>query len=138
MNESVRRILENSLYMTLATISEDGAPWNVPLHFAYDESYIYFKSPQGTQHGSNIQRDGRVSAVILDTNQVVKGAVYLHSFAEKLAGEDESLGNEILNERLTAPSRQWDVTEYYRFAVGRLDAAHSRGEMYYFETPSAT
>ena len=138
MNESVRRILENSVYMTLATVAEDGAPWNVPLRFAFDEDSVYFKSPEGTQHGSNIKRDGRVSAVVIDTNQAVKGAVYLHSFAEKLDGEDEALAMRTFATRFDKPSQQWGVTEYYRFAIGVLDTTRSKGEMYYFETPRAT
>lgn len=137
MNESVRRILENSIYLTLATVAEDGAPCNIPLHFAYDDSYIYFKSPEGTQHGFNIKRDGRVSAVIIDTSQSVKGAVYMHSSAEKLAGDDETLAIEVFTTRFATPPQQWDATEYYRFAIGVLDTARSRGEMYYFETQLA-
>lgn len=138
MNESVRRILENSIYMTLATVAEDGAPWNVPVRFAFDETYAYFRSPVGTKHGANIARDGRVSAVIVDTNQMVKGAVYIHSFAKKLTGEDEARAVQVFNTRFDNPPQQWDATEYYRFAIGMLDAARSRGEMYYFKTPLAT
>ncbi len=133
MNESVKNILEGSQYMTLATVSEDGSPRNVPIRFAYDEEYFYFRSPTGTVHGSNIERDGRVAAVIIDTSQSTKGAVYLHSFAKRLGGADEVKAVKTFNSRFDNPPDQWDETVYYRFGIGELDESRSVAKMYYFQ-----
>lgn len=136
MNDAVKNILENSVYCTIATVSEDGAPWNVPVRFAYDEKYLYFRSPVGTTHGKNIASDNRVSVVVVDTGQTVKGAVYIHSSAERLNGTDEAVAAEVFNRRFNYPPQQWDQTEYYRIAIGKLDESRTMGEMYYFHDRS--
>lgn len=133
MNDSVKDILEGLRYCTVATISQDGSPSSVPVHFAYDEQYIYFRSPVGTRHGLNIIRDERVSVVIFDTSQAIKGAVYVHSTATKLTGDDQAVAADMLNERFSGPARQWDAVEYFRVNIGELDAARSVAKMYYFQ-----
>lgn len=133
MNDSVKDILESSHYCTIATISQDGSPWNVPVRFAYDEQYLYFRSPEDTKHGSNIARDERISVVVFDTAQSTKGAVYIHSTAEKLSGDDETVAVRIFNDRFDKPAQQWDVTEYFRVAIGELDTTRSIASMYYFQ-----
>lgn len=134
MNESVKRILEGTIYCTIATASENGSPWNVPVRLAYDEKYIYFRSPAGTTHGSHIERDGRIAVVILDTSQAVKGAAYLHSSAQKLEGSEEADAKQVFDSRFDNPPEQWERTEYFRIEIGELDTARTTGEMYYFNT----
>jgi len=133
MNSSVKNILGSSDYCTIATTSSNGVPWNVPVRFAFDENFLYFRSPVGTTHGENIAGSGRVSVVVVDTTQTVKGAVYIHSSAEKLDGENEMMAIQEFNRRFDNPPQQWEQTEYYRIPVGELDTVQSRGEMYYFQ-----
>lgn len=136
MNESIRQILSNTQYCTIATVREDGSPWNVPVRFAHDEEYLYFRSPAGTTHGLSIERDGRVAVVVVDTNQSVKGAVYIHSFAQKLEGEEEARAVRVFNERFNNPPDQWENTEYYKVGIGEIDESRTVAAMYYFQNRS--
>lgn len=138
MKESVKRIFENSTYCVVATVCENGSPWNVPVRFAYDEAGIYFRSPAGTMHGSNIERDGRIAVVVFDTSQSVKGAVYLHSCAHKLVDSEEVDAKRVFNMRFGNPLDQWERTEYFKVEIGELDTARTIDEMYYFHTPAYT
>lgn len=132
MNESVERILSSTEYCTIATLCEDGSPWNVPVRFAYDAEYLYFRSPVGTMHGSNIQRDERVAMVVVDTNQSVKGAVCIHTFAERLSGVEEDRAKQVFDHRFNNPPGQWDKTEYFKVGIGELDESRTTYAMYYF------
>ena len=137
MGIELKEIFEGTEYCTLATVCEDASPWSVPIRFAYDDHSLYFRSPAGTTHGSNITRDSRVSIVIVDTSQSTKGAVYLHSNAEKLDDKDEQYATNVFNQRFNNPPDQWSETEYYRVAIGTLDEARTKARMYYFQTESA-
>lgn len=137
MNDNVKRILENTKYMTLATAREDGTPENVPVRFAYDDKRIYFRSPDGTSHGSNIEHNGRVALVMLDTTQAVKGAVYVRSFARRLKGMDEARAMDAFNSRFENSPIQWDKTIYFESVIGEPDEVRSVAEMYYFKNDNA-
>ena len=45
----------------LATLSEDGAPYALPVHFVYDKGLVYIHGLPKGQKLDNIARDGRVS-----------------------------------------------------------------------------
>ena len=40
--ERVKTILTQIEYVTLATSSPDGDPWNTPVYAAFDEAYTFF------------------------------------------------------------------------------------------------
>lgn len=39
LSQRAKEIIENILYITVATCSKDGQPWNTPVYCAYDEDY---------------------------------------------------------------------------------------------------
>ncbi|MCA9387404.1 pyridoxamine 5'-phosphate oxidase family protein, partial [Candidatus Dojkabacteria bacterium] len=50
-----KEIISRVHYLTLATTSLDGTPWNSPLSYAVDKNFnFYFGSPKNTQHSQNI------------------------------------------------------------------------------------
>lgn len=48
-------IFQKIPYLNLATVSNDGKPWNTAVWYAKDEDYnLYFVSPKNTVHAKNI------------------------------------------------------------------------------------
>lgn len=65
-----KRILFEAIYLTLATVSEDGQPWNTPVYGAPDEQYNFFwTSTPDAQHSKNIKVNDRAFVVIYDSTQ---------------------------------------------------------------------
>jgi hypothetical protein len=65
---SAARILKSVHYLTLATVCEDGAPWNSPLSASLDgEVSFKWGSSRESVHSQNVRRDGRAFAVVYDS-----------------------------------------------------------------------
>lgn len=90
--ERARRIIENILYITIATVDKNGQPWNTPVYSAYDEEYnFYWASDQNGQHSKNIADNNKIFIVIYDST-VAEGTgegVYIQAKAYKLEDENE-------------------------------------------------
>ena len=68
MNDRAKEIIENVIYITLATVDESGQPWNTPLFSAYDKNYnFYWGSSRESQHSKNISFSSKVFIVIYDS-----------------------------------------------------------------------
>ena len=85
--ERAKRIINKLLYITIATSSKDGIPWNSPVYSAFDEDYNFFwASDQNGQHSKNIAENNKVFIVIYDST-VPEGTgegVYIQAKAYKL------------------------------------------------------
>lgn len=96
MNSSLakhaKEIIEKILYITLATTSKEGVPWNSPVYSSYDEDYNFFwASPREAQHSKNIRENNRVFIAIYDST-VPEGTgegVYIQAKAYELSDEKE-------------------------------------------------
>ncbi len=94
MNEKeiAKEIISKILYITLATVSKEGKPWNTPLYYAFDSEYnFYWLSDQNGQHSQNIKENSQVALVIYDST-VSEGqgrGVYVQGKAFELTDEDE-------------------------------------------------
>lgn len=90
--ESAKNIIEKILYVTVATVSKDGQPWNSPVYCAYDENYNFFwASDQHGQHSKNINENNKVFLVIFDST-VPEGTgrgVYIQAKAHMLTEKNE-------------------------------------------------
>lgn len=90
--ERAKEIIEKILYLTIASVSEDGQPWNTPVYSAYDKNYnFYWASDQNGQHSRNIRANPNVFLVIYDST-VPEGTgegVYIKAKAYELADEKE-------------------------------------------------
>lgn len=131
MNQNIQDTLNAVLYCVLATVAPDGTPQSVPVRFAFDDDFIYFRSSPDSDHSKNIANSPRVSVTILDTSQATKGALYIHSCAELLGDKDEEHALEVFDDRFNYPENQWDNTAYYRVALGTLDIKKSVDKMFY-------
>lgn len=90
--EKARKIIEKILYITIATSSKDGKPWNSPVYSAYDENYnFYWASWKENQHSKNIRDNNNVFIVIYDST-VPEGTgegIYIQAKAYELTDEKE-------------------------------------------------
>jgi len=93
-------IIENISYITIATVSQDGQPWNSPVYTAFDFSYnFYWASWKKNIHSKNIKINEKIFIVIYDST-VPPGTgegVYFVAKAHELTNQKEvSKGAEFL------------------------------------------
>jgi general stress protein 26 len=87
-----KEIMKNILYITLATTSKEGWPWNSPVYSAFDECYtFYWTSDRSAQHSKNITENSRVFIVVYNST-VPEGTgtgVYIQAKAYVVTDEKE-------------------------------------------------
>lgn len=75
MKLAIKRCLESTQFMTLATTGTDGL-WVNPVYFAYDKALnLYFISQPGSRHMHNLVKHPDVAVAIFSTNQDPAGDV---------------------------------------------------------------
>lgn len=90
--KKARQIMDEIVYITLATSSKKGKPWNTPTYAAFDDAYNFFwHSGKYAQHAQNIKENSDVFLVVYDsTKQWGQGkAVYIRAQAYELTDEEE-------------------------------------------------
>lgn len=96
MSENTRlaqqAILAQLPYITLATATPDGVPWNAPVYAAFDEAYTFFwVSAKYARHSQNIRANPCIAMVVYDST-VLPGTgkgVYLEARASELTDQQE-------------------------------------------------
>ena len=88
-----KEIIEKIIYITVASVTPEGKPWNSPLYSAYDkDNYtFYWVSPRATQHSKNITENPDVFLTIYDST-VPEGTgegVYIQGQASVVANLKE-------------------------------------------------
>jgi nitroimidazol reductase NimA-like FMN-containing flavoprotein (pyridoxamine 5'-phosphate oxidase superfamily) len=85
-------IIQRILYVTIATVSSEGIPWNSPVYSAYDhQANFYWTSSPQAQHSRNIDGNGKVFLAIYDST-VPEGkgeGVYVEGIAAALEAPAE-------------------------------------------------
>lgn len=90
--ETAKEIIAKILYITIATSSKDGIPWNTPVYSAFDENYnFYWASDQNGKHSRNIAANNNVFLVIYDSTapEGTGKGVYIQAKAYKLEDPKE-------------------------------------------------
>jgi hypothetical protein len=91
--KSAIEILRRIHYINIASVCEDGSPWNSPVSASFDNELNFFwgSSPDNV-HSKNIHRDGRVFVTIYDsTVQDGEGeGLYLQGMAVEIGPEKET------------------------------------------------
>lgn len=93
-NGKARSILDSISYIIIATVGEDGQPWNTPVagfHFENDYT-LYWASWQDNQHSQNIRASGKVFVVVYDSTPASgqpSAGVYMQGRASELTDEQE-------------------------------------------------
>ena len=108
LSEKAKKIIEKILYITIATVSKDGQPWNSPVFSAYDESYnFYWNSWKENQHSKNIAENSKVFIVIYDSTvpERMGEGVYIQAKAFMITDEKEiEEARMLLSKRKSKPS----------------------------------
>lgn len=105
--QRAKGIIEKIFYITIASISEDGHPWNAPVFSAYDKDYnFYWGSYRDSQHSRNIRSNKNIFLVIYDsTVPAGKGeGVYMKAAAKEIEDLEEiEFAHRILETRHSVP-----------------------------------
>lgn len=117
ISQKAKEIISKILYITIATASRDGEPWNSPVYSAFDEQYnFYWNSWKENQHSKNIAENPRVFLVIYDST-VVEGTgegVYIQARAHMLTDRQEiEQARMILAKRKSKPSSKLRAPEEF-------------------------
>lgn len=93
-NTQAKVVLDNITYITIATVSQDGQPWNTPVAaFRFPNDYtFYWASWQNNQHSKNIRANGKAFIVVYDSTPAdnkPSSGVYILAEAMELTNEQE-------------------------------------------------
>ncbi len=113
-NQRAKEIIENIPYITLATTTSDGMPWNSPVFAAHDTAFnFYFGTHRQSQKAKNIQSNPNVFLVIYDST-VPPGngeGVYIQATASAITDPEEIAGaHRLLWDEHTVP--YWKLEEF--------------------------
>ncbi len=97
-------IINRILYITIASASLDGQPWNSPVYSAFDKDFnFYWASDKNSQHSENLRSNNRTLLVVYDST-VPEGTgegVYIQATVQELNDEEEVLSAlKILDDRV--------------------------------------
>ncbi len=92
LSKRAKEIIKKIEYVTIASVTEDGMPWNSPVFTAYDENFnFYWGTHADSQKAKNIRANGNVFLVIYDST-VPSGTgegVYVRALAQQITDQDE-------------------------------------------------
>jgi len=97
-----RRIIDRTLYLTLATAGADGMPWCTPVYTAFSTRYeFYWGSGRDAQHSRNIRENPHVGAVLYDSSAIEGSGegVYMKGLAQELSPDECEEGLNVLRTR---------------------------------------
>jgi len=112
-NPEAQAILDRISYITLATVSIDGQPWNSPVYCAYDEHYnVYWGSHIDSQHSQNIRANGKAFIVVYDSTVApgLGSGVYIQATCIEVTDPKEVAAvHKLIQDR--RPSPYWKLSE---------------------------
>lgn len=100
-----KKIVQNNIYMAIATASKEGKPWISPVFYAFDKNYnLFWVSNKNSLHSILLRKNPQAAIVIFDSS-VEEGdgqGVYFEVDVEELSDEKElNHAMEILGKRVT-------------------------------------
>lgn len=117
------QIISKILYITIASVSPDGQPWNSPVYSAYDNDLnFYWASDKNSQHSTNLRENQRTLLVIYDST-VPEGTgegVYIQAEVTELSNEQDTLSALQVLDRRVGKSKERDYNNYSGSAVLRV------------------
>lgn len=117
-----KEIIQRVPYVTVATVADDGLPWNAPVFAAYDKDYNFFWGTyRNSQKSKNIRSNSNVFLVIYDSTAAPgKGeGVYIKAIASELEDPKEiEAAHKLLWDRHVVP--YWKLEQVQGDAPIRL------------------
>jgi hypothetical protein len=90
--KKAKKIIEKIIYITLASVTPDGKPWNTIVFTGFDKKYnFYWRSYKNSVHSQNIESNGDIFITICDTTSPWgegKG-VFIKAHAEELTDKND-------------------------------------------------
>lgn len=121
MKEEAKKIVQHAVFLTLATIDEDGAPRSTIVVGRVEDDDIVWRSDPEAIHSQNILRDGRISisAFSKEGDTPVQGLY--------IAGVAYDAGHEGYDETYK------NTTHEYHCPIGIRDTHQSKPNRLYFK-----
>ena len=97
-----KRIVDEALYMTIATADTTGQPWPSPVYFAHRDYRDYFwVSKPGATHSKNLRDRREIGIVIFDSTAAISTGrgVYVLGVARELPAHEVDEGIEVFSAR---------------------------------------
>ncbi|NEA34696.1 pyridoxamine 5'-phosphate oxidase family protein [Streptomyces sp. SID13031] len=117
-----RKLITDSLYLSLGTADAAGTPWVTPVFFTPDgyTDFYWVSSPE-TQHSRNLGERAEAAIAIFDTHAVIGAAeaVYLKATAGQVSDADLEPALAIFNGKLPE-SKHFELAELVAPAAFRL------------------
>ena len=91
-NAKAQAIIDSIDYMAIATVSEEGQPWNTPVAGYRDDDFnFYWASWTENQHSKNIRSNSKVFIVFYDSTPSTgpSDGIYIQAEAQELINENE-------------------------------------------------
>jgi general stress protein 26 len=93
-NQKAKEVIDRIKYITIATVDENGQPWNTPVaSFRFDDDYtFYWASWTDNQHSKNIRSNGKAFIAIYDSTPAddkPADGVYIQAEVTELNDEQE-------------------------------------------------
>jgi uncharacterized pyridoxamine 5'-phosphate oxidase family protein len=126
MDEAVE-ILRSVPFGALATADEHGAPHVVPVHFAADDTAIYWFSKREALHSRNLDQNPAMSFAVwtLDRIPILRG-VYLTSVGRRMTEEFElERGKTVFAEKFPEIPEAFVDYEMYTASLGEIHQSKS-------------
>jgi nitroimidazol reductase NimA-like FMN-containing flavoprotein (pyridoxamine 5'-phosphate oxidase superfamily) len=122
--ETVREIIDRSLYMVIGTADERGRPWVSPVYFAHSDyrEFVWVSRPE-TLHSRNLLARPEIGIVVFDSSVPIGSGqgVYMAATAEELTGDARLAAVKVFSDRsLGHGGREWTVEDVEEPAEIRL------------------
>lgn len=92
--KQAKEVIESIRYLNIASICDDGKPWNTPVYISYDSNLnFWWMSWKDNQHSKNVRANSQVFCTIYDS-QVREGegfGVYFQGHAFEVTSPKEML-----------------------------------------------
>ena len=100
MNNDLLDVLNNTAFITVSTVNEDGSPYATPIGwFAFDGKNIVFDNHSGKNHSNNLRLDNRCFITIVNTAQKHSRAVYIQTIATNLEGAEYQKAKKLIEDK---------------------------------------
>jgi pyridoxine/pyridoxamine 5'-phosphate oxidase len=99
---AARKIIDDNLYMVVATADRSGQPWATPVYFAHrDYRDFFWISEADATHSINLRDRREVGIVIFDSSVPINGGqgVYIGGVAREIPAHETGEGIEIYSRR---------------------------------------
>jgi nitroimidazol reductase NimA-like FMN-containing flavoprotein (pyridoxamine 5'-phosphate oxidase superfamily) len=124
LEATARRLVDEAMYMTLATADDEGRPWASPLWFAASgySQFLWVSDPKA-RHSRNLTARPEVAIVIFDSTVRIGAAeaVYVEAVAREVPAPELEQAIAMYSARSTAVgAREWTLADVTAPASLRL------------------